>query len=111
MRQLDETTPLHPLHTPQFVSDHVLNTGRLPGMRHTGRTTALALGYITKALHNPDTEVVLLDHFASTSAHGHMRDVVNSLLTKLDFRHFVITRNTSVALPAGAWVLVFGGTK
>lgn len=106
MRQLDETAPLHPLHTPEYVADHVLNTRRLPGLRATGRTTALALSYIVKAMQNPFEPVAMLDHFDTTEAHANMKDVVNNLLSRLDFRGFVITRGP--ASRAGVWSLSFG---
>lgn len=100
----DESAPLHPLHSPQFVADCVLNTARLPGMRRTGRR-ALALEYIARAMRSPRHTVLLLDHYDNTAAHAHMKEVVQAMLSSLDFRHFTLARAPS---RAGAWALTFG---
>uniref|UniRef100_A0AAU6W295 Uncharacterized protein n=4 Tax=unclassified bacterial viruses TaxID=12333 RepID=A0AAU6W295_9VIRU len=100
-----DTVPLHPLHTAQFVAEHVLNTLTLPGARRTGRTTALALEHIVQAMRNPGLGVELIDHYNSTVGHRVMRDAVELLLAKLDFNHFKVTRSDN---RIGHWVLTFG---
>lgn len=100
-----ETAALHPLHSAQFVADFVLNRNRLPGSRCTGRTTALALEHIVKAMRNPGVEITLLDHYHSTAANRAIRDTVEQVLSKLDFSHFRV-KHSSTSI--GCWTLVFG---
>lgn len=106
MAQPDDTVALHPLHTPTFVAEHVMSTGRLPGMRATGRSTCLALEYVAKAMRTPFVPVPLVDHFDSTTAHTCLKEAVVEILSRLDFRGFSITRNHERR--PGVWQLNFG---
>lgn len=54
---------LHPLHSPKWVADFVLNSGRLPGKRGTGRTSIGLLKTLVDALSNPTTPQPYIDHY------------------------------------------------
>lgn len=82
---------LHPLHSVEFITGYVRNTGEyFPTERCTGRTTILALGYIQLALTNPGKELVLQDHHGTRNADRELcrriRDMVEQL--RLDYFKF-----------------------
>lgn len=97
--------PLHPLHSPQWVAEVVLTSGAYPGERRTGRSTAAALEYVARAIRVPGLKIALWDHFDSMIAHECQRRAVEEIISRLDFRAFRITKNTS---RAGLWDLTFG---
>jgi hypothetical protein len=101
-------TKLHPLHTPEYVAQYVLTHGEYPGSRCTGRSTALALEYVAWSIRVPGLKVVLWDHFDSTGAHECLKRAVEEIISRLDFRRFRITKNTS---RAGLWNLTFGDSE
>lgn len=60
------STRLHPLHTPKFVAQFVMQTGTLPGERGTGRTTTGLLKTICVALDHPHDICRYIDHHTSS---------------------------------------------
>ena len=97
IRRLSEDQPLHPLHTPQFVADYVLLTGRLPGKRATGRTTAAGLELIAKAMREPHVWHDVRDHHDATLCHVYLRHMMQAQVEKLGLRHFRF-RDTQVSM-------------
>jgi hypothetical protein len=54
---------LHPLHEPEALLQGMLANQEYPDrLRRTGRSTALALQYIAKAIQEPYSPVLLRDH-------------------------------------------------
>lgn len=75
---------LHPLHNPDLLAQHMHATGEyFPVERHTGRTTALALETLAKAIRTPHEWVRITDHHPSLPADEHlmrmMQDMVHAL--------------------------------
>jgi hypothetical protein len=82
---------LHPLHKPEFVASHVLGTGKLPGARCTGRTTAAILKAISECYEQVGVPVRLKDHGGYRSTETiliHNAEHVRNILDTLEFSHF-----------------------
>lgn len=89
----DAGLPLHPNHSIEFVKSYVQNTGRLPGDRYTGRTTALAFELIAKALREPRKWHCVRDHHGTTMADEHLCDAVQVVVRKAGLDGFIFRRD------------------
>lgn len=90
---VEEGVHMHPLHTPEKVrriwnNDDTLNRG-------TGRSTILALQYITMALANPGTEFKIVDHHPTHEAARYLRGTIQAMVGRLGFKHFIF-KETSI---------------
>lgn len=86
---------LHPLHSPEMIMDYMLNTGEYwPQERCTGRSTALALEYLAKAIRNPGVRFHVRDHHDSTVAHRCLATVVRDFAIMLGLEHMQFTGGT-----------------
>ncbi len=58
---MNKALKLHPLHTPEWVSQVLYETGCYPGSRRTGKTTAALLVAFGEAMQNPDKRIQVGD--------------------------------------------------
>ena len=84
----------HPLHTPEFIADVVKATGRYPGDRYTGRSTAIALRLIAEAIESPRKPIPIRDHYGTSLADRYLRQAMQDMVDKLDLKHMVFTDTT-----------------
>lgn len=78
---------LHPLHTPELISQTVLATGTyFDNFRGTGRTTARALGAISTAIHSPFKWHYLSDHTEGDDEY--LFEMVRDMIGVLGLREF-----------------------
>ena len=97
----------HPLHSDELIARLRENGDTL--QRCTGRSTIIALKAITRALENPGYWVKLEDHHRSPLANRHLANMVADLVTKLDFKHFILEEVISVdGSFSDTFSLVFG---
>lgn len=82
----------HPLHTVEFVASCLVMTGRYPGDRRTGRTTALALQYIAKAIQEPRKWHEPKDHHDSLMMREHLTALCRDMVNKLGLEGFVFRK-------------------
>lgn len=81
---------LHPLHSAQFVSLYVQDTGcYFDTERCTGRTLVLALTFITQALKNPHTVINVRDHEDRRVLHERLVKTIHELTDKLGIGGFL----------------------
>lgn len=77
-------TKLHPLHTIEWVVDQVKATGCYPDVgRMTGRTTVLALRFLTEALANPHKEIAVRDHCDTAYSHRCLIEQIHEMCRAL----------------------------
>lgn len=85
----NESKRIHPLHSTEFLIAQMLSTGCYPeAERCTGRTTALALEYIVKAIRNPHEAIHVRDHYNTTMSHASLVKLVHDMTLKLGLEHF-----------------------
>lgn len=81
---------LNPLHTPEWLHNMVLCTGCYADPdRMTGRSTALALELVAKAIKNPHTWVEVVDHHPTLAAANDLRYRMQRIVQLLELQHFV----------------------
>lgn len=90
MKDQDMGARLHPLHDARFVSSVVAQTGRYPGARKTGRTTALALEYLARAIREPYTDVFVRDHHDKPESHRELLRRIGRFADDLKLDHVCI---------------------
>ena len=84
------TERLNPLHSVDLVTRVVAETGRyFDKDRSTGKSTALALDYIAKAIRNPYTWVAIHDHHKTIIADGLLAQTIKSYIDILRLAKFV----------------------
>lgn len=75
---------LHPLHSAEWLSQIMLDTGCYPDTeRCTGRTTILALSYIVKALQSPHEVIEVRDHHPTTHCHAMLVKLIHDMAGRL----------------------------
>lgn len=85
-----ELKRLNPLHKAKFLDQHVRNTGTyFPEARRTGRTTALALGYISQAIRKPHQWIDVRDHEDTRCQHESLTRLCTEMIWKLGLEHFI----------------------
>lgn len=87
---------LHPLHTVEMVVNHLRQTGKYLGDRHTGRSTAQALRLIANAIENPEKLLIIEDHHGTTNADYSLQHTVQKMIDLLEFKHFTVQNKTIV---------------
>lgn len=93
MREGERTMKLHPLHTPEWLNTHVVQTGCYPDIsRHTGRTTAHCLEVLTQAIRNPLQHVRFQDHHPTEEASVYMANMIRDMADKLGLEHIHVDR-------------------
>jgi hypothetical protein len=99
------STRLHPLHTPTWVAQYVVNNGEYPGDRATGRSTAAALTCIAEAMRRPGVNLPVYDHHGTTLANAHLRQLTESAVEALGLEHFHFGRSH---INSVHWTIRFG---
>lgn len=85
---------INPLHTLDMVMRHMLSTGEyFPQERCTGRSTALALEFVAKAIRNPHEWVVITDHHDSAPSNNLLASTCRDIIAALGLRHFQFRSN------------------
>lgn len=80
--------PIHPLHSIDFLADMMRNTGCYPDVeRCTGRTTILALKFLTEALSNPYKPVEVRDHYPTRASHSRLTYEIACMAHRLGLQH------------------------
>lgn len=87
---------LHPLHSPAFVSRHVLCHGEYPGVRCTGRSTAQALRLLAEAIQQPGVTIKITDHFPTVSADRELMHTMQGMVDRLGLEHMVFKADNTV---------------
>jgi hypothetical protein len=62
----------------------------------TGRSTALALGYILEAINNPDKIVYVEDHYNTHEAHRHLLHMIEGMIRKLELSIIIDESDLSI---------------
>ncbi|QQL99197.1 hypothetical protein [Pseudomonas phage HX1] len=83
---------LHPLHTPEFVKTFLDQTGCLPGVRRTGRTTGIALQAIGMALSHPRETLTFVDHPDGSAAA--LVASIETILATLGYKNVLVRPTT-----------------
>ena len=65
-------------------------------MRRTGRSTALALGYILEAINKPDRIVYVKDHHDTCEAHRHLFNMIERMIKKLELSIIIDASDLSI---------------
>lgn len=80
---------LHPLHTPEWLFDVMRSSGEYPDTsRATGRTEALALEYVCRAMCNPYQTIDVHDHHGTRAASVELMHRIRRIVDKLGYKHF-----------------------
>ena len=79
---------LNPLHTPEMIAQVISATGEyFDPKRGSGRSTALALRYISTAIERPREPIRIKDHHDSAQADRHLAEIVKMMIFKLELKH------------------------
>lgn len=82
---------LNPLHTPEMIAQVISATGEyFDPKRGSGRSTALALRYISDAIEHPRTPIKIKDHHDSIEADRHLAELVKKMVFKLELKHMYV---------------------
>ena len=82
---------LNPLHTLEMIERVISTTGEyFDPKRGSGRSTALALHYISNAIERPLTPIIIKDHIDSGDAHRRLAEIVKMMIFKLELKHMYV---------------------
>ena len=82
---------LNPLHTPEMIAQVISATGEyFDPKRGSGRSTALALRYISTAIERPREPIRIKDHHDSAQADRHLAEIVKMMIFKLELKHMYV---------------------
>ncbi len=82
---------LNPLHTPEMIAQVIADTGEYFDTKQcSGRSTALALRYISDAIAHPRTPINIKDHLDSVEADLKLAEIVKRIILKLDLKHMYV---------------------
>ena len=82
---------LNPLHTPEMIAQVISTTGEyFDPKRGSGRSTALALHYISNAIERPLTPIIIKDHHDSVDADRQLAENVKMMIFKLELKHMYV---------------------
>ena len=82
---------LNPLHTPEMIAQAISTTGEyFDPKRGSGRSTALALHYISNAIEHPLTPIIIKDHHDSVDADRQLAENVKMMIFKLELKHMYV---------------------
>ena len=82
---------LNPLHTPEMIEQVISATGEyFDPKRRSGRSTALALRYISAAIEHPRVPIRIKDHHDSVQADGLLAEKVKMMIFKLELKHMYV---------------------
>jgi hypothetical protein len=87
---------LHPLEDRRRIARHIEEFGVIPDMtRGTGRSTALALQCIARAIENPHSCISVTDHFHTAAADRMLLGMVVDMIAALGLRSIYVSRATN----------------
>ncbi len=82
---------LNPLHTPEMIAYVISTTGEyFDSKRGSGRSTALALHYISDAIGHPRVPIRIKDHHDSVQADRQLAEIVKMMISKLELKHMYV---------------------
>ena len=82
---------LNPLHTPEMIAQVISTTGEyFDPKRGSGRSTVLALRYISNAIEHPLTPIIIKDHHDSVQADRQLAEIVKMMIFKLELKHMYV---------------------
>ena len=82
---------LNPLHTPEMIMRMIAATGDyFDPKRGSGRSTALALHYISNAIEHPRAPIRIKDHRDSCEADRKLAEIVKMMILKLELKHMYV---------------------
>ena len=82
---------LNPLHTPEMIERVISTTGEyFDSKRGSGRSTALALRYISDAIQHPRAPIRIKDHHDSVQADRQLVENVKMMIFKLELKHMYV---------------------
>lgn len=82
---------LNPLHTPEMIAQVISTTGEyFDPKRGSGRSTALALRYISAAIEHPRAPIRIEDHHDSVDADRQLAENVKMMIFKLELKHMYV---------------------
>ena len=82
---------LNPLHTPEMIAQVISATGEyFDPKRGSGRSTVLALRYISNAIEHPLTPIIIKDHHDSVQADRQLAEIVKMMIFKLELKHMYV---------------------
>jgi hypothetical protein len=82
---------LNPLHTPEMIAQVISTTGEyFDPKRGSGRSTALALHYISDAIELPRAPIRIKDHYDSAQADRLLAENVKMMIFKLELKHMYV---------------------
>ena len=82
---------LNPLHTPEMIAQVISATGEyFDPKRGSGRSTALALRYISDAIEHPRAPIRIKDHHDSVQADRLLAENVKMMIFKLELKHMYV---------------------
>lgn len=80
---------VHPLHDPEVLAMHMAMTGHYPDTsRGTGRTEALALELVVKAMRNPYIWMAATDHASSKHTDAYLLHRCERIVMQCGYKHF-----------------------
>ena len=82
---------LNPLHTPEMIAQVISTTGEYFDPKcGSGRSTALALRYISDAIGHPRVPIRIKDHHDSVQADRQLMENVKMMIFKLKLKHMYV---------------------
>ena len=82
---------LNPLHTPEMIAQVISTTGEYFDPKcGSGRSTALALRYISDAIEHPRAPIRIRDHHDSVQADRQLVENVKMMIFKLELKHMYV---------------------
>lgn len=82
---------LNPLHTPEMIAQVISTTGEYFDSKWgSGRSTALALRYISDAIGHPRVPIRIMDHHNSVQADRLLAENVKMMIFKLELKHMYV---------------------
>ena len=82
---------LNPLHTPEMIAQVISATGEyFDPKRGSGRSTALALRYISAAIEHPRVPIRIEDHYDSAQSDRQLAEIVKMMIFKLELKHMYV---------------------
>lgn len=82
---------LNPLHTPEMITQVISATCEyFDPRRGSGRSTALALRYISEAIDHPRVPIRIKDHHDSAQADRLLAENVKKMIFKLELKHMYV---------------------
>lgn len=83
---------MHPLHTEQMLATWARMDPNYDPRRRTGRTTALALSLLARAISNPGVPFTAYDHYPTKNADRELLYAAHTIVVRLGWVGFTFNR-------------------